>query len=80
MRAAMRARAARQPAPPLTTAKVALVAAATKPDSTPPSWLDAPMNTMFTELTRPRSASGVASWMVVWRITTLTWSAMPTAM
>ena len=73
-----RPRPARQPTPPLTTAKVALVAAARKPDSTAPSWFEAAMKIMFTAETRPRSASGVESWIAVWRITTLTWSAMPT--
>ena len=66
--------------PPLTTANVALVAAATKPDSAAPSWFDAPMKSRFTALTRPRSSSGVESWMAVLRMTTLTWSATPTSM
>ena len=38
------------------------------------------MKMKLTELTRPRSASGVESWIAVLRITTLTWSAMPTTM
>jgi hypothetical protein len=35
------------------------------------------MKTMLTELTRPRRASGVASWMIVERATMLTSSAIP---
>ncbi len=35
------------------------------------------MKTMLIELTRPRSSSGVASWMVVWRMATLIWSVAP---
>ena len=38
------------------------------------------MKIMLTAETRPRSASGVVSWIVVWRITTLTWSAAPASM
>ena len=38
------------------------------------------MNTKFTALTRPRSASGVESCTAVWRSTTLTASAIPTTM
>jgi hypothetical protein len=49
------------PMPPLTTAKVALVIAATKPDSMAPTWLEALMKIMLTALTRPRSSSGVAN-------------------
>jgi len=63
--------------PPVTTANVALVTAATSPDSTAPSWFDAPMKSMFTLLTRPRNSSGVLSCTVVCRSTTLTWSAIP---
>ena len=51
--------------------------AAVAPDSNSPSWLDAPMNTESTALTRPRIASGVSSWIIVWRTTTLTMSAAP---
>ena len=51
--------------PPLTTANGALVSAATNPDSAAPSWFDAPMKRRLTALTRPRSASGVESWMAV---------------
>ena len=35
------------------------------------------MNTEATALTRPRIASGVSSWIIVWRTTTLTMSAAP---
>ena len=66
--------------PPQTTANGALVAAATKPDSTAPSWFEAPMKSMFTAVTRPRSSSGVASCTTVARSTTLTWSATPAIM
>ena len=55
------------------------MSAATKPDSIAPSWFEAPMKIMLIELTRPRSASGVVSWTIVLRITTLTWSAIPTS-
>ena len=37
-----------------------------------PSWFEAAMNIMLTALTRPRSASGVESWIAVLRMTTLT--------
>ena len=38
------------------------------------------MNTWFTELTLPRRMSGVASWMITLRMTTLIWSEAPIAM
>jgi hypothetical protein len=79
MAIATAASTARLTIPPLTTDTVALpVSAARNPDSAAPSWFEAPMKIMLTPLTRPRSPSGVDSWMAVLRMTTLTWSAMPT--
>jgi hypothetical protein len=64
-------------APPDTIENCVLVSWATTPDSTAPSWFDAPMNSALTLVTRPRSSSGVVSWIAVLRITTLTPSAAP---
>jgi hypothetical protein len=45
--------------------------AAVNPDSNSPSWLDLPMKSEFTALTRPRMASGVRSCTNEKRTTTL---------
>ena len=47
--------------PPSTIAGTRPNQAAVNPDSNSPSSLDAPINTEFTALTRPRIASGVSS-------------------
>ena len=52
---------------------------AVSPDSNSPSSLLAPMKTMLTALTRPRIASGVASWTSAERTKTLTMSEAPAA-
>ena len=51
--------------------------AAASPDSNSPSSLDAPMNTEFTALTRPRMASGVSNCTSICLINTLTISPTP---
>ena len=63
--------------PPSTTAGTSPNHFAVTPDSNSPSSFDAPMNTAFTALTRPRMWSGVSSWMSMWRMNTLTSSAPP---
>jgi GMP synthase (glutamine-hydrolysing) len=55
------------PTPPMTTAGIDPRSAAMPPARNSPSSFEAPTNTMLTALTRPRSSSGVQSWMRVWR-------------
>ena len=66
-----------QTTPPLTTENCALVAAATTPDSNWPSIGPPITNMPLTALMRPRSSSGVVSWMTRWRRSMLTISAAP---
>src|SRR6185436_1444195 len=65
------------PTPPTTMARDAPNHLAVRPDSNSPSSFDVLMNTIETALTRPRMASGVATWMRVWRTVTLSMSAAP---
>src|SRR6185436_15894223 len=65
------------PTPPTTMARDAPSHLAVRPDSNSPSSFDVLMNTIETALTRPRMASGVATWMRVWRTVTLSMSAAP---
>src|SRR5262249_35208710 len=57
--------------PPTTLGTVPKIRAA-KPLSNAPSSFDAPMNTQFTDATRPRMRSGERTRRIVWRITMLT--------
>src|SRR5688572_25068487 len=63
--------------PPTTTAGFRPHHAAVKPDSNSPSSFEAPMNTAFTALTRPRISSGVSSCTSMWRMYTLIMSEAP---
>ena len=63
--------------PPTITAGTVPNQAAVTPDSNSPSSLEAPMNTAFTALTRPRISSGVSSCTSRWRTYTLTMSPAP---
>src|SRR5579884_3550565 len=65
------------PMPPDTTEMIGPKNCATRPDSKPPSSLDAPTNRLLTAATRPRRASGVRVSTSVPRITTLTLSRPP---
>src|ERR1043166_7621247 len=49
----------RVPMPPLTTEMTGEKSCATRPDSKPPTSLEALIKTLFTALTRPRMALGV---------------------
>ena len=66
------------PMPPITTARTVPHHCAVKPLSNPPNSFDAPTNSQFTALTRPRISGGVASCKMLARITTLTISLAPT--
>ena len=50
---------------------------AARPDSKAPISFEEPMKMLFTAATRPFISSGVKSWRIVWRITTLTVSNIP---
>ena len=65
------------PSPPRTTDATGPKAAAVTPDSNSPSWFPEPMNKVLAAATRPRMWSGVSICVRVWRITTLTVSALP---
>src|SRR5208337_3772707 len=65
------------PTPPITTAGTVPNQVAVTPDSNSPSSFDAPTKSRLTALTRPRIASGVASWVRVVRTYTLTMSEAP---
>src|SRR5260370_18539395 len=65
------------PTPPITTAGTVPNHVAVTPDSNSPSSFYAPTKSLFTALTRPRIASGVASWVRVARTYTLTMSDAP---
>src|SRR6185437_2803288 len=65
------------PMPPTTTAGTVPNQAAVVPDSNSPNSFEAPMNSIETADTRPRMKSGVASWIRVLRIFTLTMSVAP---
>src|SRR5208282_1675005 len=65
------------PTPPITTAGTVPNHVAVTPDSNAPSSFDAPTNSLFTALTRPRIPSGVASCVNVVRTYTLTMSDAP---
>ena len=54
-------------APPITTAGTGPISEAITPARNSPSSLEAPMNTMLTALTRPRSSSGVHNCTRLWR-------------
>ncbi len=63
--------------PPRTTAFTVPNIRAVSPLSNAPSSFEEPTNMEFTEATRPRISSGVFSWRMVWRITTLIPSSTP---
>src|SRR5271156_3133468 len=67
-----------EPMPPITTARTAPHHCAVSPLSNSPSSFDAPRNSEFTALTRPRISGGVPSCSTDERITTLTISDAPT--
>src|SRR5215471_8064494 len=67
------------PTPPITTAGTAPNQCAVSPDSNCPTSFDAPINTEFTALTRPRISSGVPNCTSVCRTITLTMSHAPTS-
>src|SRR5579883_413085 len=74
---ATRATTNRVPMPPATTETTGPNNCASAPDSKPPSWFEAPMNSELTAPTRPRISSGVRSNTRVLRITTLMLSNAP---
>ena len=63
--------------PPKTTEGTRPINLAATPDSKAPNSFDDPINMLFTDATRPRISSGVYSWRMVPRITTLTLSNAP---
>ena len=63
--------------PPNITERTSPKAFAANPDSNPPISLEEPINMLFTAETLPRISSGVDSWRIVCRITTLTLSNAP---
>ena len=62
----------------MTTVGAAPISAAKAPDSNSPSEFEAPVNSEFTALTRPRMESGVSICTSVSLMNTLTMSAAPT--
>src|SRR5882724_4091820 len=68
---------ARVPSPPSRTAGTAPSSAAARPDSKAPSWLEVPVKSECTALTRPRIPSGVRTCARETRMTMLTTSAAP---
>lgn len=64
-------------APPKITEGITPRSFAANPDSKAPISFDEPMKMLFTAATRPFISSGVNSWRIVWRITTLTESNIP---
>src|SRR5271170_4724570 len=66
------------PTPPITTARTAPHHCAVTPLSNSPNSFEAPMNSQFTALTRPRISGGVANCSRLDRTTTLTMSLAPT--
>ena len=64
---AQRPATATAPTPPKTTAGTVPISAAMVPARNSPSSFDAPTKTMLTALTRPRTSSGVQSWISVSR-------------
>ena len=76
-RAIQRTATAIVPMPPRSTAGTVPTRAATRPDSNAPSWLDVPVKSECTALTRPSIVMGVRIWTSDERMTTLTTSAAP---
>jgi hypothetical protein len=66
-----------EPMPPTTTARTAPHHCAVTPLSNSPNSFEAPINSQFTALTRPRISGGVASCRMLVRTTTLTMSLAP---